>query len=56
MTLFALFPIVYLLIIVGLLYLFFKILDGIRKSNDERNDILREIHSELRRHNEGKNQ
>jgi heme exporter protein D len=51
MVLLWLFPAIYVLVIVGLLYLFFKILDGIRKSNYERNDILRGIHDELKRQN-----
>jgi len=52
MALFALIPILYIATILGLLYLFFRILDGIRKSNHERNDILRGIHDELKRQNE----
>lgn len=42
-------PIIYLLVVGGLLYLFFKILDGIRKSNLERNEILRGIYEELKK-------
>ncbi len=49
--LFYIVPIFYFLIVIGFIYLFFKILDGIRKSNAERNEILREIHSELKRNN-----
>ncbi len=47
----AIFPIIYILLVVGLVYLFFKIFDGIRRSNIERNEILRDIHEELRRKN-----
>ncbi|WP_316832790.1 hypothetical protein [Pedobacter aquatilis] len=49
---FSLIPIIYTLLIIGLLYLFFKIIDSIRKSNYERNDILRGIYEELKKQND----
>lgn len=52
MALFALIPILYILAVIGFIYLFFTILAGIRKSNEERNDILRDIHEELKRRNQ----
>lgn len=40
-----------ILLVIGPIYLLFKILDGIRKSNHERNALLRDIHEELRKQN-----
>lgn len=54
--LFTFLPIIYLIFIIGLVFLFFKIFDGIRKSNIERNEILGDIYEELKRQNSAKDQ
>lgn len=52
--LFMLVPLIYIIVVIGLVYLLFKIIDGIRRSNLERNEILQAIHEELKRYNAGK--
>ena len=49
MHFFMLIPILYILVTIGALFFFFKILYGIWKSNLERNEILKGIYEELRK-------
>lgn len=54
--LFTLLPFLYLIFIITLVVLFFRIFDGIRKSNIRRNEILDNIYAELKQQNSAKDQ
>ncbi len=55
MAFLAIIPLFYLLVSAAVLYFFFKIMNKIKKASLESNDILREIHEELKQQRRGQN-